>query len=184
MFVSIQYDMKKILNRLERIETQVVSINNNSAIGMTVKPDINRWNQLPLLTNDDLVLLEETLCNKGMLESLTNRLASVGGISCNQMTRDVMNCLFSKSLSLLYSGQGRKGKKSFVKLKCYGAVIAAVMKQFPDSTEAKIKMKISSFLAQAVNRDRGRKKGSICKSSGDEVELEANVLDTQQPNEI
>ena len=58
------------------------------------------------------------------------------------------------------------------------------MKQFSDSREAKIKMKISSFLAQAVERDGSRKKSSICKSSGDEVELEANVLDTQQPNEI
>ena len=62
--------MKKILIRLERIETQVASISNNYAIGVTVKPDINRWNQLPLLTDDELVLLEETLCNKGMLESL------------------------------------------------------------------------------------------------------------------
>jgi hypothetical protein len=48
---------------------------------------------------------------------------SVGGDDHNKMTAQVMSALLSKDVSLLYSMQGRKGKKSFMPLTLYKCVV-------------------------------------------------------------
>ncbi|KAK4885150.1 hypothetical protein RN001_001421 [Aquatica leii] len=58
---------------------------------------------------------------------------------------------------VVMTGEGKKGKLSFRKLKCYEAVIRAVRKRFIDVTDNDLQKSISAFLAGANDREGGRK---------------------------
>jgi len=55
-----------------------------------------------------------------------NQLATVGGDDYRRMTTNVMTSLFTKSVSLLYSLHGRKGKKPLVQLTIYKCILGEI----------------------------------------------------------
>ncbi len=74
LLVSIQYDLKKMNNRLFNMEKRILSLSPADGVvvgGGSAAPSLFlQWNYLPIRVDDDIMVLEEKLREKDCLESL------------------------------------------------------------------------------------------------------------------
>ncbi|GBM33309.1 hypothetical protein AVEN_33315-1 [Araneus ventricosus] len=154
---SIQNDLKSL--KLEQAKMQYAlseMLNKNEPIqGLFSPPD-----GIFLPAETDSQLLQMNFCLRED-KSLTPALARyLYGCSCGRTISafllSVTRKLLHKSVAMLYSRLGRKGKKSFESLgDVYNAILAAAALKFPDAAKEDLADKFGRVLATAPDWDGG-----------------------------
>ncbi|XP_046407716.1 uncharacterized protein LOC124172318 isoform X2 [Ischnura elegans] len=114
--------------------------------------------RLPVVEDEELSSLSETVSDPSSMDQLVQELAIVGGGSITQVTYNILKKLMGNDLCKLYSCCGRKGKKNFSALPIYKAVEGAIRKNYPSASDAEIRGKVGRYLVGSCDRDGGRKK--------------------------
>ncbi|KAK4882240.1 hypothetical protein RN001_005559 [Aquatica leii] len=142
---ELKYGQKNILRVLESLTAA------NSATHLAT-----RQFNLPITCDAELEQIENKLQNTENFEIMVKELILIGGDTVKMCTQLIMKKIMSKEMSLIYSLQGRKGKRQFNKLKVFHAILA-VQSKFSNPEECVISKYIGTALATAGDRDGGRK---------------------------
>ncbi|KAK4886055.1 hypothetical protein RN001_002326 [Aquatica leii] len=121
---ELKYGQKNILRVLESLTAA------NSATHLAT-----RQFNLPITCDAELDQIENKLQNTENLEIMVKELILIGGDSVKMCTQLIMKKIMSKEMSLLYSLQGRKGKRQFNKLTMFQAITLAVQSKFSNAEE-------------------------------------------------
>ncbi|KAF5294108.1 hypothetical protein FQR65_LT20007 [Abscondita terminalis] len=153
--VGLQWEVSEINNQLKK---RLNYLEENLLTGKVLHAPTNETWMLPLEDEHALNAIEQQISDdQSKSDNLIQRLYLCGGDTFHKAVYASMNKLISKRLAMCYSGEGRKGKLSFQKLKCYEAVKKAARRRFQEVTDKELNKSISSYLAGASDRQGGRK---------------------------
>ncbi|XP_039308857.1 uncharacterized protein LOC120358503 [Solenopsis invicta] len=135
------------------INTLMGNINAKDDNQLSMKPDNTILNKFvfPLKAEADMHELEEYLKNKEHANQFITELLKIGGLSYKNMTRRILQKLFSDNIAQTYSWVGFKGKKNFSILCVTSTILTAVQKAHTTSL-AEIEKVIKMWLVKAKER--------------------------------
>ncbi|CAG9764342.1 unnamed protein product [Ceutorhynchus assimilis] len=147
--LEIKYEVQETKKILERVETLLA----NKAIANIPNENVNKYmEKIPCKTKTDVDRLDSEIRVNDNFKYLVKILYLLGGSSPRKSVYLMMGKILDKPLALEYSGQGKKKKIPFCKLKLFEAIIAAVRKRHSSASEDTIKKSVALFLASAKSR--------------------------------
>ncbi|XP_075555886.1 uncharacterized protein LOC142588226 isoform X1 [Dermacentor variabilis] len=155
---------KKILKELEKMTAELsthvdilkkleMSSYSLQAHAQNARPvDCGVLDVLPLTSHEGLQELENRLCTAQSRANLVSCLSTIGGSSPQDSMHHVMQRCMQDSYAQKFSMTGRKGKKPFMSLQLFSAMIEAVKKNFPDATDMMLRSYAADWLHYAPSR--------------------------------
>ncbi|XP_025081578.1 uncharacterized protein LOC112556623 isoform X2 [Pomacea canaliculata] len=113
----------------------------------------------PLQEVDQLEQLNDTLAEEGTRQRMVLHLSCFGGSTPKKALYCLLKYLLAPKLSILYSLEGRKGKRRFNSLQYLKAAIyEPIVKRYNNVTKATLDNYARGWLAISCDRDGGRKR--------------------------
>ncbi|XP_070188609.1 uncharacterized protein [Littorina saxatilis] len=113
----------------------------------------------PLLTEKDLIDLEDVLLDVEVRKRMVGHLGNVGGADYKKCAREVLARVLSVPLARKFNLTGQRGKLCMgAYTNVMGVVHESVRKLFPDATEDMVQKVFAGWLSGARDREGGRAK--------------------------
>ncbi|KAK0077949.1 hypothetical protein PV326_009695 [Microctonus aethiopoides] len=146
--VTISYRLQSFENSLKDLHSKqrISSVND-------IENDLEEDCELPLKTIDELEEFEKRLKQKEYRTKVIHALRRLGGNEVNVVVARIMAKILSDGLAELFSWNGRQKKRVFKSLMVARLMEKAIHSMCgPNSTNEKIKLSASRWLAQAKTR--------------------------------
>ncbi|XP_011687391.1 PREDICTED: uncharacterized protein LOC105449710 [Wasmannia auropunctata] len=147
---TIRKNQQEIKGKIDAL----VATNNNIRI--------NKFSHLlPITSLESFNEIDNSLANSQEdFASLIKYLNFASGDTVNQLVPSVMKIIMKKTVSIHFSGCGKKKKLDFSATKIAAAVFEIVSRKLPNATRDETFKKMSKFLAESGDREGGRKNRS------------------------
>ncbi|CAN8013759.1 unnamed protein product, partial [Ixodes persulcatus] len=146
-----------VLRELEHIKVQLTSqaltlsrierkVNGDAPAAMTEPVRPQDMPVYPVVTDEELALLEASLKNEAIFAMLVRNLGQMGGGNVALATKAVFKKLVNDEVAILYNWTGQKGKKKAKKLNINPLIFAAVRVNFSRATDDEMGHAIGEWL--------------------------------------
>ncbi|KAH0568013.1 hypothetical protein KQX54_017485 [Cotesia glomerata] len=164
--ISTEYVVK---NEAKKVKTQVLMKNGENVPKMTKVTAMEPFkNMFPINDKEQFLIFDKNLEKDDEKNKLKNlfRVIMYGDSDITVIIRKTLSEIITPTVQLSYSGTGRKvhniGKENFSATHTYNCLKEVVEEKFGDSDQSKsLRVKLGSFLANAGDRDGGRRQRAI-----------------------